>query len=212
MKIKLTLLLLFCTFLMTGCIDIFQSVSLDKGQVKMTMKFTIQKAILEMGASFSGEETDYEDLLNEGIDIFDQFEEINGTISSIDTEYEIGAALNIAGSMKDMARSLDNEIEYIPVYKNHMYEIRIPGMGKADEETDEFGAAFLSGAKYRLLLDLSGDLRKYPYPKIRFEDSNMELTNQISSNRYGSSLLIEIPLILLMFTEESLIIELHPSN
>jgi len=59
---------------LTGCLDLFQSVSLSGVEVEMTIRYSIQKVLIEMGDLYSGEQIDYDELLGVTEDFSDEFE------------------------------------------------------------------------------------------------------------------------------------------
>ncbi|MDC7232199.1 MAG: hypothetical protein PQJ58_03120 [Spirochaetales bacterium] len=208
MKIKLILLLCSSLFF-TSCIDIFHTVSLNNGRAEVTVRYTIQKAILEMGSSFSGEEMDYSEFTEMGEEMFGEYRGISGEIIPIDNSFHIGAEVRIKGAIKTIKKELQNEnLEFLPTKTKNGYEILIPGMG--DEEADETALAFISGSRYILLVDLSGDLKDITKARLKFEDESLDLDkeNEILVNIYGSSMVIEIPMAYLFMSSESFAIEL----
>ncbi len=209
MKFKLIALCAF-TLLLTSCLDIFHTVSLHKGKADVTVRYTMQKAMMDMIGSFSGEEMDYSEFDEIGDEIFGEYNELYASVSPVNTPYHIGAEIKVSGKVSDITSGLETTY-FLPVKTEKGYEIVIPSLSD-EEETDETALAFMSGAKYTLLIDLSGDLKdmKKAGVKVDSDSSGMEETDQILVNIYGSSMVIEIPIILLFMAPDDFAVELTP--
>ncbi len=204
---KITVLAGLCLIL-SSCIDIFHTVSLHKGRADVTVRYTIQKAMLDMLSSFSGEEMNYSEFTDLGDEIFGEFEGISAEVEAIDTSYHFGARIRISGAVKKLAEELEDDI-FLPVRQGDSYIIRIPGL-KDEEEMDESGLAFLGGAKYTLMVDLSGDLKDIRGARLVMDDRipEMEEYGDIAVEIYGKTLVIEMSMALLFLNPEELGIEL----
>lgn len=206
-KYTILFLISLSCLILTSCIDIFHTVSLHKGRARVTVRYTIQKAVMEMGESLSGESADYSEFDEIGDEIFGEFENVSAQIIPIDNDYHIGAEIKINGSVKDISQELE-DASYLPVKKGDKYEILIPGMGD-NEEVDEMALSFISGSTYSILVDLSGDLKDIKTARLQMNDNPLG-NEQIMVNTYGSSMFIEIPMALLFFSSENMILELLP--
>lgn len=209
MKIKIKLIILILgSFFLTSCIDIFHTVSLDKGNAKVTVRYTIQKGMLETIGSMSGESTDYSEFTDMGDEIFGDFSNIEAEILTINTSYHLGAEIIIRGRMNDLVSELEESM-FLPIKTDLGYEISIPSLNEG-EESDEMALAFMSGSNYTLLLDLTGDLKKVKTARLKVSSKSEDFNEagEILVNIYGSSMLVEIPIILLIMAEEDIVIEL----
>ena len=196
------------TLLLSSCIDIFHTVSLHKGKADVTVRYTIQKAMLDMLSSFSGEEMDYSEFSELGDEIFGEFEGIRAEVEPIDTSYHFGARVRIGGPVRKLREELDDSY-FLPVKQGDSYIIRIPSL-KDEEEMDDSGLAFLGGAKYTLMVDLSGDLRDIRRARLAMDGRTPEMENygDIGVNVYGKSMVVEMSMALLFLAPEEVVIEL----
>ena len=189
--------------LLSSCIDIFHTVSLNKGKADVTVRYTIQKAMLDTLGSFSGEEMDYSEFSEIGDEIFGEFEGISAEVEAIDTSYHFGARVRISGAVKKLIEELDDTV-FLPIMKDDSCYINIPSLRDAEDEMDEMSLSFLGGAKYTLLVDLSGDLREFRKVSLDLapESMKMEEADDITAEIYGKSMVIEIPMTLLFMSSE----------
>lgn len=206
-KIKLMILILV-SFFLTSCINIFHAISLDKGNASVTVRYTIQKGMLETIGSMSGEAMDYSEFTDIGDEIFGEFKEIEAQVSTIDTSSNLGAEVKFKGRVKDLVSELEDNM-FLPIKTDMGYEISIPSLNEG-EESDEMSLAFMSGSNYTLLLDLSGDFKNIRTARLKSiaGQNGFETAEDISVNIYGSSMLVEIPIIILLMSENDIIIEL----
>ncbi|MDC7227882.1 MAG: hypothetical protein PQJ61_14040 [Spirochaetales bacterium] len=209
-KIFVLITLAVVLMLFTGCLDIFHAVSMKKGQVELTVRYTMQKAIFELGAGMSGEAPDYSEFTDIGDDMFKEFQGLEADVRPIENEFEVGAEIYLKGSVSKMNNAAGERLEFLPQKTDIGWEIMIPGMGdEGGEADDEFAAAFLSSAKYRLLIDLSGDFRDITQASLITAEGEEAPLEEFSAELYGSSMLIEIPMIFLFLTDDDLIIRLN---
>jgi len=209
MKKIIKLLLLSLTFLMlTGCLDILHTVSLHKGKADITVRFTIDKTLMELGSSFSGEEFDDSGIMGMGDAFFEEFNGLPAEIIPINTTSQMGAELRFSGRLKELEDQLEG-VDFLPLRKGDGYEISIPGMGDEGLE-DENSQAFLSGSRYMLLVDLSGDLKDMKRARLILPEGMKAEGDDMLVNIYGSSMLIEISMKSFFNTKESIIVELLP--
>jgi hypothetical protein len=220
-------LILILSLLFTGCVEIFHFISIEQGQLKMSLRYTIQKAIFEMGASFSGESVDYDGLLSSGDGIIEPFGGLDGfsTIAThINNPVEIGSEITITGQASLIDWIADDDIPFLPFKAGDRYRILLPSM-YGDGGDNEYGVAFLAGAKYRLLIDRAGPFRNIRQVDIYAQgDKSKDMVRFFSEKmgdsaeteeyfirvkEYGNSLLIEIPILLLFMQPEELVLELY---
>lgn len=209
-----TFLLLSLTMLLTGCIDIIQVISLDNGELDLSVKYTIQKSIMEMGSSMADEELDYSELLEAGEEEFEAFEGLSAKFETIETPLDVGIEVNVEGDLYDILKTMEAPYPFVPKWKAGMYEIVLPSMNDGDGESDEddgFAMAFLSSARYRLLVDLNGDFRGINKVKLRVKDESVDEENMVGVSFYNNILIIEIPIIILMMSEEDIVVQLIKS-
>ena len=209
MKFKLIALCVL-TLLLTSCLDIFHTVSLHKGKADVTVRYTIQKAMMDMIGSFSGEEMDYSEFDEIGDEIFGEYNDMYASVTPVNTPYNIGAEIKVSGKVSDISSGQDTAY-FLPVKTERGYEILIPSLSD-EEDTDETALSFMSGAKYTLLIDLSGDLKNIKKAGVKVDSDSVgsEETDQILVNIYGSSMVIEVPIILLFMAPEDFAVELTP--
>jgi hypothetical protein len=210
-KLRLILIVLLALSL-ASCIEVFQYVSVKDGNVSIYLKYVIQKAILEMGSSFSGEEVDYDELLGEGDALVEGLGDLKVGMNLINTDLEAGYEVNIEGTLDQInALSEYETIPFVPEKRGDRFFLAVPGMGSSSNG-DEWEAAFLAGSKYRILLDLSGDLAGIRDARLIVEQDDMELEVErdslITKTVLGQNLLIEIPMLVLFMSEKDITIEL----
>jgi hypothetical protein len=206
-KVKLIILILMSLFL-TSCIDIFHAVSLDKGNAKVTIRYTIQKGMLETIGSMSGEAMDFSEFTDIGDEIFGEFDNIEAQVAAIDTSSQLGAEVKFSGKVSDLVSELEDSM-FLPIKTETGYEISIPSLNEG-EESDEMSLAFMSGSNYTLLLDLSGDMKNVRTARLKSSENSADIDSagEIIVNIYGSSMMVEIPIILLFISESDIVIEL----
>jgi hypothetical protein len=198
--------------LFTGCVEFIQMISIKNGVLHTSIRFTLQKSIFEMAASFSGEEVDYDEFLGIGEDTFSLLSRVAGEITKHETPYDIGAEITIRGPQKTIYSVLDGEYDFIPIKHNDKYILAIPNLGDGDE-VDEFAMVFLSGAKYRIIIALADDLEHISQAKL-FYDGGADEIYPVSNKEgctisvEGSIMLIEIPMILLFMGDGKIFVEL----
>lgn len=205
-KVKLIILILTTLFL-TSCIDIFHAVSLDKGNAKITIRYTIQKGMLETIGSMSGESMDFSDFTDVGDEIFGEFKNIEAKVTAIDSSSRLGAEIKFNGKVSHLVSELEESM-FLPIKTEIGYEISIPSLNEG-EENDEMSLAFMSGSNYTLLLDLRGDMKRIRTARLKSSGNSVDdNTGQIIVNIYGSSMMVEIPITLLLMSESDIVIEL----
>jgi hypothetical protein len=197
---------------LTSCIEVFQYVSITDGDVSIYLKYVIQKAILEIGASFSGEEMDYDEFLGEGEDIFADLGNLRAGMRPINTELEVGYEVDIEGTLEEIRLLSESEsVPFVPRAVGDSYYLTIPGMGSSSSD-DDMGAAFLASSKYRILVDLSGDLSNIRNARVIFDGDDDELDaagdSLITSTVLGQTLLVEMSMLIPFMSEEEISVEL----
>lgn len=213
MKTKLRFLFIIGVVLsLSSCVEVFQYISVKDGNVSIYLKYVIQKAIFEMAASFSGEEMDYEEYLGDGQEFLSDFEGITTDSRPINTDLEVGFEITIQGTLEQMRIDTETQaIPFAPEPRGEKYYLTIPGMGSSSSD-DEWGMAFLASSKYRILLDLSGDLSGIRNARLIFDEESVDPDSEsdalITTTLLGQNLLVEMPMLVPFMSEESVTIEL----
>lgn len=212
-RVLIVILIIGCLFLFTGCFDVFQYVSLDGDDVDLSIKFVVQKSIIDMASSFSGESVNYDELLAQGHDTFRELDAFNAEIRPINNGLEVGYEISIKGSLQKIQEHAgQGAIPFFPKKRGSSFFMSLPEMGVPMSEGDEMAYAFLASAKYRVLLDLSGDLESVKNARITLpdgRDSNDKNMEVITTSIYGKVMLIEIPLLIPLLSQGSIEIELY---
>ncbi|MDC7246102.1 MAG: hypothetical protein PQJ47_09375 [Sphaerochaetaceae bacterium] len=209
MKVMKLLAVLIIPFMFTGCLDFFHSISIHDGEVDMAVRYTIQSALIDMLGEYSGEKIDIDDLLGEADSTIPEYEGFSFEAEPVDTSFHKGVEIHVNGSLDNITDD-NSEKYFLPLKDGDHYRILIPSLADI-EELDEMAAVFLSGSKYTMLVDLTGDLEGVK--KVRLIMGNEvlgpdEKDSEILINTYGSSMLIEIPVLFLFYAPEDFYIEL----
>ena len=199
--------------MLTGCIDIIHVVSSNNSIVQTSIRYTLQKSIFEFAASMTGEQVDYQDFMVMGSDIFTDIADSQGLMKSFETPFDVGAEFTIAGTQAMFNAVEAGQRSYLPIRDGNRYTSEIPLMGSEDEEFDEYAMLFLSGAKYRLIVELSGDMIHLNNAAMMMQmrgEGSFPVTAQdgLLVSRMGSILVVEIPMLYLLFGEGNMIITL----
>lgn len=210
MKITKLLAVLLIPLLFTGCFDIFHSISIDEGEVDIAFRYTVQSALIHMLNEFSEENINVTELLSDADSSIQVYDDLFFEVKPIDTSFHKGAEIHISGNMDKV--SINNEDRFLlPVKIGDHYFIRIPSMADGDD-MEEMAAVFLSGSKYTILIDLHGDLKDITEARLVLNDKTMhpnDKDSEILVNMYGSSMLIEIPILFLFYAPDGFDIELY---
>jgi len=214
-KIMYLCLIILVVGLFTGCIDVIQVVSIKNGVISTSIRYSLQKAMFELAASFTGEEVDYDEFFDMGDDSFASLAGVSGEVNKFETLYDIGAEITFEGKEKSLSSLLDGKIDFIPIKKNNAYHIEIPMLGESGEVVDEDKLGILSGGKYRLIIAATDDLRNISQANVSIEHAYekgifyaLSHEDGISVSRTGSIMLIEIPMSILFLDEGKIIVKL----
>jgi hypothetical protein len=186
MKIVKILILYSFLILLSGCVNFFHFLEIDEKSINVQLKVTISKILLNMASSMGGSS-------NSDTDYFKNFEnnipdDFNGKYEKIDDEMEQGVKLTF---ITDGYKSYENT-NLIPYYDNKNIIIGFPEGGSlnSSDESSSYAKAFLSTAKYTLLIK-SQKIIKSIY--VLSDDIKKDLIiNNLSSDLY----LVEFPLVL----------------
>lgn len=212
-KILYICLIVLVVSVFTGCIDVIQVVSIKNGIIHTSVRYSLQKAIFELGASFSGEEIDYDEMLEIGDDTFAKIGEVSGEVKKYETTYDIGAEIIFEGREKSITSMLDGDVEFIPIKKNNAYFIELPLLGESGESVDESELGFLGGSKYRIVVSLCDDLRNISKADLTIQTSGsgsrtLSTNDGVSITTTGSIMLVEIPMSVLFMDAGKIIVKL----
>ena len=197
----------------TSCIDVIQVVSIKHGVIYTSIRYSLEKTIFELAASFSGETIDYDEYLDIGDDAFSVFKGVSGEIKKHETPYEIGAEVTFEGKETLISSLLDGEVEFIPIKKNNAYYIEIPLIGESGEDIDENELGFLAGSKYRMVVALTDDLKNISKAQLSLEltsgvSNTLTKEEGVSVSITGAIMLIDIPMSIIFIDEGKIIIKL----
>ena len=196
--------------LLCSCIEVFQYVAVKDGVAEISLRYVVQKSIMEMGASFSGEEVDYSELMGGGDLLAKEFEGIEATIDLFENDLEIGVEINARGTTEEFNSPEATEPKpFFPIKQGDTYRITITGSGEPDSTgEDEMVTSFLSSSKYRILVDLTGDLSEINAARFGSGLKPEEKT-LINIHQYGHMMLIEFPMLIPLSNTETFEIELY---
>ncbi|HKL56979.1 MAG TPA: hypothetical protein VJ854_01160, partial [Sphaerochaeta sp.] len=93
MKIIKLCAVLLISLLCTGCLDVFQSVSIHDGECDLTVRYTIQTALLQMISEFSDEDFDVSELLSQADSIIPEYDGFSFDAKGIDTSFHKGVEI-----------------------------------------------------------------------------------------------------------------------
>lgn len=199
----------------TSCMDVIHIISMKNGVIHTTVRYTLQKSVLEMGASFSGESVDYDEFLDFGDEMFSNISGAAGQLRKHETPFDIGAEVTFQGREEVLLSLLEGNTEFIPKKHGDAYRIEIPLMGDGDDDEDEFAMVFLSGSKYRIMVSLNDDLAHITQADLYLDSGYgeqgiipMPLHDSYTVTVQGPLMLIEIPMALFFMSEGKIIVEL----
>ncbi len=201
--------------LATSCIDVIHIISMKDGVIHTTVRYTLQKSVLEMGASLSGEPVDYDEFLDFGDEMFSNISGAAGELRKHETPFDIGAEISFQGREEVLLSLLEGNSEFIPKKQGDTYRIEIPLMGDGDDDEDEFAMVFLSGSKYRIMVSLHDDLSHVTQADLYMDPGigeqgivPMPHRDSYTVTVQGPLMLIEIPMALFFMGEGTIIVEL----
>lgn len=205
MKLIKVLGILLISLLCTGCFDVLQSVSMQNGQVELNIRYTVQRGLVEMISEFSGDEANITDILTQADSTVPEYEGMSVEKVVIDNSFYAGSEIRMQGNLETtMLNNLEGYL--LPIKEGNHFVIRLPELA-TEQELDSMAAAFLSGAKYTILIDLHGDLKDISSARLVC-DGETTLDSEYQVNIYGSSMLVEIPMLFLFYAQESFYLEL----
>lgn len=195
---------------LSSCIDIFQYVSIQRGELHTVVRTTAQKSLFAMAASFSDSEPDYSGFDLTSGEILGKFSGTGlATVTEIQNELEIGFELTVRGNLNVIKTTLGDMSEFIPQQQGNRFFLKLPAFGNSNElETSGYGAVFLSAAKYRILLSLTDDLQHIRKAYL-LDTANPDIAHDLYPRMYGRTLLIEVPMMFLFSANGELFIVLE---
>lgn len=184
------------SLLLTGCLDVLQTVERRGDTVETSIRITFSKSLIEGGAAMSGEEPDYSDLPEftgeDGIvDI--TIPGVRVETTSINSETDIGAQVVASYPARIVSTAPEEERYFLPVYAGNTLDIVLPPNEDA-AEMDQMTSMFFGGSRYRLLVDEAG--RAVRSVLVNGADNIATVT------RVGGVSYIEIPLDIWMLSSE----------
>lgn len=144
----------------TGCVDVVQYISGSGGDIDVYLRLTLQKSAFEMGNAFSDEPQDIDSMFEEEFD----FEEdnvlnelppgVSAEFAQVNDEFEYGFELSYSASRAALNAVESDEAAFVPRIGSRGITIPLGESGGAGggSEDDQFAAAFLGGAKYRVFV------------------------------------------------------------
>lgn len=162
-RIRFISLICVLCFMLSGCIDIFQSLTKDSNGVdKTTIKVSVSKLILAMANGFSDSDknTDYEKLFEESelntVDI-KNYSQFGATVKKVNDTMDVGYLLEMNIDYRDrntVNRINQSNVSFIPRYNGKNVTVHIGCLGDSTGTTEDnaMAAAFLSAGKYRLAI------------------------------------------------------------
>lgn len=206
--IKILFALMIC-LLCTGCIDVFQYVSIHDGEGDLVIRYTFQKSLIDMIGAFSEEPFDVNEMVTQASATIQEYEGFSINVKPINTSFSVGAEFRMIGDLTKVGVD-EEEAYFLPIKNKDHYSILIPSMADQDE-MDAMAIPFLAGAKYTLLIDLRDDLKGIKEARLEYEGIAMPLgdDSEILIGRYGSIMQIEIPMLLLFTIPDDLSLKLY---
>jgi len=190
------------SLVLTGCLDVLQTIETDGGSVETTIRFTFSKSLIEGAASMSGEEPDYSDLPDfTGDDGFVDLDlpGVRAESRDINTENDIGTEVSFRYPQA-AALSIDRDDSFfLPIVKRDRIEITLPPNDDAGE-MDEMTAMFFGSARYRILVDRDGRAAR----EVLVDGS----PGRAELRQVGDVSYVEIPLSIWFQATEPLLIEI----
>ncbi|MFP4363335.1 MAG: hypothetical protein ACLFR1_05650 [Spirochaetia bacterium] len=207
MKISKMLFVLIISMLLTGCLDVLQSVDESNGVITVRYRITLSKSISAMAESMGGSDgsSPEEDFSSElGLDEIEQQipEGIDFDISEIDTPHDMGVDVIMradrrqAGQFPQWFPRITNTMVRIPLFPSNSED----PTASPDPQEAQFAEALLGSRKYRLII--SQDICP-PNPEFLLAEQGGRELEPIEGIELGDVYLIEIPL-MLWFTPDPL--------
>ena len=149
--------------LATGCVDVVQYISGNGSTIDVYLRLALQKSAFEMANSFSDEPQDMDEMFEEDFELNrDEVlrelpEGITADYNQINNEFDYGFELSYSASRAMFADSDSENGAFVPRITARGMTIPLAeagdGSGGAGSgEGDEFAAAFLGGARYRVFI------------------------------------------------------------
>lgn len=144
------------TLAVTGCIDVVHYVSGSGSSIDVYLRFALQKSAFEMANAFADEPEDLDEMFSEEFDLEEENvlaelpPGVEASFTGVNDEFEYGFVLEYTASRE----ALDAGGAFVPRISQRGMSVPLAetGNGGGSPEDDQFAAAFLGGAKYRLLV------------------------------------------------------------
>ncbi len=206
MRLIKLLAVLLISLLCTGCFDVLQSVSMQNGEVKLTLRYTVQRGLVDIISEFSGNEANISDILTQADLTVPEYEGMSVEKVVIDNSFDAGSEIRMQGNLETIMLEDNLEGYFLPIKEGNYFVVRLPELA-AEQELDGMATAFLSGAKYTMLFDLHGDLKDISSARLVYDGEAIP-NSEYMVTIYGSSMLVEIPMLFLFYAQESFYLEL----
>jgi hypothetical protein len=162
-RVRTVLLAAAVGLLATGCVDVVQYVSGSGSTIDVYLRLTLQKGAFEMANQFSDEPQDPDEMFEEEFELDEAtvLEElpagIDAAYEQVNDEFEYGFELRYSASRDTLADLDEQQAALVPRVTRQGMTIPLASDGESGdtgsaEESDEFAAAFLGGAKYRVFV------------------------------------------------------------
>jgi hypothetical protein len=190
--------------LLTSCLDVVQTIETNGNQVLTQLRISFSKALIEGGASMSGEEPDYSDLPDFTGDEGMVATTIPGgdvQVEEVNNESDYGVMVTASYTSRNLSSLSAEDRAFFPLVDGNRIEILLPP-NEDSEEMDEMTAMFFGGSKYRILIQKNTQRRQISEILVGGEPglaSVMEMDGVF---------LVEIPLFLWLSSTEVLPIEI----
>lgn len=147
----------------TGCVDVVQYISGSGSTIDVYLRLALQKSAFEMANSFSDEPQDMDEMFDDEFELNREEvlgelpEGISATYDQINTQFEYGFELGYSAPRSMLAELEGEGAAFVPRVGTRGMTIPLAeggggGGGGGSQEGDEFAAAFLGGAKYRVFV------------------------------------------------------------
>ena len=190
--------LLAAALLLTGCLDIVQSVSEEEGDLQSRYRITVSKSIFHLAESFGGYASSVPDAeINQELGL--DAEQIGGElppgldarVQEINTRYDVGLDVTVTSGESE------SEGAEIWLPRRSAAGLTIPLFPSQEEvsegtESSQEADAFLAGRKYRIIISKS---ICPPDPTFEFETAEKERQEMAEIIELADVYLIELPLI-----------------
>lgn len=155
-QVRTVLIAAAAALVATGCVDVVQYVSGSGSTVDVYLRFALQKSAFEMANSFADEPQDLDAMFDEEFDLEEEDVRselppgVEASFTAVNDEFEYGFVLEYTAERD----ALNAGGAFVPRISPRGMSIPLAETGNEGDspEGDQFAAAFLGGAKYRLMI------------------------------------------------------------